>query len=169
MFWIFSSSMPVPCTVVRVRSSVSLPYPTWSQEPKISWWPQTLPAVVSTSRMSRWSSTTTWPKRSKITLIVSVVPGEPASMEQPSLSWPRMIRHSSTTWKLFFYRVPYRPALRNWPTIQTLNTNLELLSSADEKTRRFSPRFSWFVSRRAFNSIFMILNFLEKKIKSFLL
>ncbi len=35
----------------------------------------------------------------------------------------RKIRHSSTTWKLFFNPVPYRCALRNWPIIQTLTTN----------------------------------------------
>jgi hypothetical protein len=44
-----------------------------------------------------------------------------------------------------------------------LNTNLELLFSADEKTRKFLLRFIFL----GFCFFFMILNFFEKKIKSF--
>lgn len=63
----FHSTTPARCTVVKARSRESSPSPTSKPEPKTSWWPQTWLVVVSTSRTSPWSLTTTWPRTSKVT------------------------------------------------------------------------------------------------------
>lgn len=60
------STTPARCTVAKARSRESSPSPTLKQEPKISWWPQTSPVVVSTSRTFPWSLTTTWRRTSKV-------------------------------------------------------------------------------------------------------
>ena len=64
--------MPARCTVVKARSSESSPSPTLRQELKISWWPQTSPVEVSTSRTYLWSLTTTWRRTSRVRSLVSL-------------------------------------------------------------------------------------------------
>ena len=112
--------------------------------------------------MCRWSSTTTWPRRSKITRIVSAVLVELANTEQPSRSAPRTILRCSTTWKLFFSPVLCRLAHRNWQTIQMLSINLELSSSVRGATKRFSLDFS---STEYYNPHPSFYNPLERKNK----
>uniref|UniRef100_A0A4W5PED9 Helicase ATP-binding domain-containing protein n=1 Tax=Hucho hucho TaxID=62062 RepID=A0A4W5PED9_9TELE len=45
----------------------------WMLERRTSWWPPTWLGEVSTSTMSPWCSTTTWPRTSRTTSIVLVV------------------------------------------------------------------------------------------------
>lgn len=61
--------MPARCTVAKDRSRESLLFPTSRQEPKISWWPQTLLVEVLISTTCPWSSTTTWRRTSKVSSV----------------------------------------------------------------------------------------------------
>lgn len=62
------STMPLHCTVARVKSRENTPWPAWRAEQKTSWWPQMWLAVVSTSRMCPSSSTMTWRAPLKVSL-----------------------------------------------------------------------------------------------------
>uniref|UniRef100_A0A8D8DMT2 (northern house mosquito) hypothetical protein n=1 Tax=Culex pipiens TaxID=7175 RepID=A0A8D8DMT2_CULPI len=92
----------------KVKNSASTPWLRSRTAPKTSWSPPMSPVVVSTSRTSHSSSTTTWPKPSKITRIVLVVRDVPARRVAPSRSAPRTTATCFTTSSRSLWRVRCR-------------------------------------------------------------